>query len=94
MPLPSLSDVAQTRSLTDACLTRRCVHFCSELVDKVFVADEWDRSPAEVTPQIDLPVSHFLPVLRLFSSRVHRCDHLPVHFLGHSSLPSHAPFLS
>jgi hypothetical protein len=35
-------------------------------------------------PTIDLPVSLFLPVLRLFSSRVHRCDHLPVHFLGHS----------
>lgn len=40
------------QSLTDACLTRRCVHFCSDLVDKVFVADEWDRSPAEVTPRL------------------------------------------
>jgi hypothetical protein len=40
------------QTLTDECLTRRCVHFCSELVDKVFVADEWDRSPAEVTPRL------------------------------------------
>ena len=39
-------------TLTDACLTRRCVHFCSEIVDKIFVADEWDRSPAEVTPRL------------------------------------------
>ncbi|KAH9175948.1 hypothetical protein EDB89DRAFT_239742 [Lactarius sanguifluus] len=40
------------QSLTDACLTRRCVHFCSELVNKVFVADEWDRSPADITPRL------------------------------------------
>ncbi|KAH9992767.1 hypothetical protein BJV74DRAFT_396736 [Russula compacta] len=38
-------------SLTED-LSRRCVHFCSELVDKVFVADEWDRSPAGVTPRL------------------------------------------
>ncbi|KAH9000198.1 hypothetical protein EDB92DRAFT_474547 [Lactarius akahatsu] len=40
------------QSLTDACLTRRCVHFCSEIVNKVFVADEWDRSPADITPRL------------------------------------------
>jgi hypothetical protein len=39
-------------SLSDECLARRCVHFCSELVDKIYVADEWDRSPAEVTPRL------------------------------------------
>ena len=39
-------------SLTDACLARRCVHFFSEPVDKIFVADEWDRSPADVTPKL------------------------------------------
>src|SRR6266478_73311 len=39
-------------TLTDACLSPRCVHFCSELVDKIYVADEWDRSPASVTPRL------------------------------------------
>jgi hypothetical protein len=50
---PSLSGKRQpSPSLTDECLSRRCVHFCSELVDKVFVADEWDRSPANITPRL------------------------------------------
>ncbi|KAI0305997.1 hypothetical protein B0F90DRAFT_1695221 [Multifurca ochricompacta] len=64
-------------SLIEACLTRRCVHFCSELVDKVFVADEWDRSPAEATPRLtyqdcDTPstVTFFLPVHSFFFSIV------------------------
>ncbi|KAI9464519.1 hypothetical protein BJY52DRAFT_824064 [Lactarius psammicola] len=53
LDVPSLSKRPRPdQSLTDACLTRRCVHFCSELVNKVFVADEWDRSPAEVTPRL------------------------------------------
>ena len=39
-------------TLTDECLSRRCVHFCNEIVDKIFVADEWDRSPADVTPRL------------------------------------------
>src|SRR5229473_4116832 len=39
-------------SLTAECLTRRCVHFCSQIVDKIYVADEWDRSPAQVTPRL------------------------------------------
>jgi hypothetical protein len=51
--VPSLAAKRRSHlSLTEACLTRRCVHFCSELVDKIFVADEWDRSPADVTPRL------------------------------------------
>ncbi|KAI0272439.1 hypothetical protein BC834DRAFT_347507 [Gloeopeniophorella convolvens] len=53
---PEMPSIAARRykgtSPTDICITRRCVHFCSEIVDKVFVADEWDRSPAEVTPKL------------------------------------------
>lgn len=50
---PSLAVKRRTPpSLSDECLSRRCVHFCNEIVDKIFVADEWDRSPAEVTPRL------------------------------------------
>ena len=32
-------------------------------------------------PQVDLPVSHCLPVSQLFYSRVHLCDYFPI-YLG------------
>ncbi|THH15746.1 hypothetical protein EW146_g4788 [Bondarzewia mesenterica] len=31
---------------------RKCVAFCARNCNQVFVADEWDRSPAEMTPRL------------------------------------------
>ncbi|KAI0064036.1 hypothetical protein BV25DRAFT_1764627, partial [Artomyces pyxidatus] len=31
---------------------RKSVSFCSQAANEVFFADEWDRSPAEVTPRL------------------------------------------
>ncbi|TFY53327.1 hypothetical protein EVG20_g10167 [Dentipellis fragilis] len=37
---------------SDAARVRKCVQFCAETCNQVFFADEWDRSPADVTPRL------------------------------------------
>lgn len=52
-PTPSLQRCDSVASSSSSGGGRKSVKFCEEDSNQVWVADEWDRSPADVTPRLN-----------------------------------------